>query len=159
MVATPRIDAHICPGGGAQTTTWAPFTIQNPNDANIAQATVLQVGMPWVVDLTAPTLPGTFYTAAVSFGTNTGFNLPSTGDFVSLDMDALFGLSFPVALPGVFTNYLGVTDVSGIAAGITANVPNSPSLAYTPVSLQAGLVDLLTGAVTMTNVVGSYIRP
>lgn len=143
-------------GGGVSETTWAPFMVQNPGDPNLSQQTTLQVGMPWMTSVSAPNNAGQLYQVAASFGTDTGFTLPG-GPFVSLDMDGLFNLTYPVA-SSVFTNFLGVTDGSGNATGITANVPNVPTLAFTPVTLQGGLIDGL-GTITLTNPVGACIQP
>ena len=144
-------------GGVISTTTWVPVTIVAASAPTLVQQSVLQVGQTWMVDLSAPTMPGTLYVAAASFATNTGFTLPS-GDFVSLDAnDPLFNLTYPVAVP-LFQNLSGFTDATGNFSSITVTVPNDPSIAYLPIYLQGGLLPG-TGGVALTNVVSTCIAP
>ena len=145
-------------GGGIETTTWTPFDIRVAGDPTLTSQTNLQVGQTWTVDLTAPAFPGTPYIVAASYSTNVGFGLPG-GEYVSLDMNnALFDLTWPVASGVFFSNFFSVTDATGTATGISAYVPNIPSLAYLPVHLQCGLL-AAAGGVPLTNVLSTCISP
>jgi hypothetical protein len=144
-------------GSLATTTTWVPFHVINAGDPVLTPQTTAQVGMPYLMDLTAPSLPGALCFTAAAFTTDVGFAFGSL--YVSLDFaDPLFGLSFPVPYPGLFVNFQAVTDSAGNLPGIGINIPNLPSLAYLPVNVQT-VVAPLAGAPVLTNVVAACIAP
>jgi hypothetical protein len=62
-----------------------------------------------------------------------------------------------VAIP-IFGNFLGLTDASGNATGITVALPNDPALAYLPLCLQGGVFNN-TGGVELTNIICNCVVP
>ena len=135
--------------GTTLTTESFPFSVVGPGDALLTASTTPRIGTSLVLDINAPAFGNGLYFTAASFSTNTGFPLLSAY-YVSLDIDFLFNLSFPIPDPVLFTSFQGSLTPGGTAAGIAVNIPNLPALLWKGLAVQAALVDAV-GSVGLTN--------
>ena len=132
-----------------------PVTV-NPPQAALVEVWPTTRGLLWNMALGAPTFAGAPYVAAISATTNVGMAGPA-GQFIALDADPLFAISFPNPLPGVFSGFQGSLDVFGTAPPIVTAIPNIPSLACLPLHMQAGVLNPTTGNVVLTNCHDTWI--
>ncbi len=138
-------------------TEYVPFQVATSTTPNLTATTIAQVGQTLSMTLSAPTLPGETYVVAASLSTNTGI-LVAPGLNVSLDPDAVFALTFPAPLPGIFDNFQGVLDGAGFASSINVNFPYIPAIAYLPFHVQGAVVPIL-GSPVLTNCLNLCIAP
>ncbi len=126
---------------GAITTEWHSVTIDTavPSVPVLSAVNTPTWGNVFQMAVNAPSHPSETYVVAMSLTTNTGL-LVSPGVFLSLDLDALFFLSFPTPDPILFANFQGVLDSNGAATGIGINFPNVP-LGCIPLHAQVATVD------------------
>jgi hypothetical protein len=113
------------------------------------------VGGLLALNIAAPAYPNAIYVAALSGSTNVGIALPG-GQRLCLDPDLLFSLTFPVPIPGIFTNFQGVLDASGQVGNIAVAIPNLPQLVCFPFHAQA--VVLSGSSLIPTNDLTLYVR-
>jgi hypothetical protein len=99
--------------------------------------TPAQQGTNLVLSLNDTTSPGQLYVVAASFTSNTGIPVPGFASPLCLDPDALFNLSYPAPLPGLFTNFTGALDGTGLTTGITISIPVAPVLNFRGLHIQA----------------------
>ncbi len=138
-------------------TEYVPFQVAVPTDPTLTATTIAQVGQTLSIDISAPAHPYEVYIAAAALTTDVGIPV-APGLTVALDNDAIFGLTFPVPLAGVFDNFQGNLDGSGFFSGINVNFPNVPALAYLPFHVQAAVVPF-SGSPIMTNCLNFCIAP
>jgi hypothetical protein len=103
----------------------------------LSQVTPPVIGTNWTLSLSSPPDPGAAYFMAASATTNVG--LPPGNPVFCLDQDAIFALSFPNPLPGVFNNFQGNLDAGGTAGNISISLPSLPLLICLRLNVQ-GLV-------------------
>ena len=103
----------------------------------LSQVTPAVIGTNWTLGLSSPPDPGAAYFMAASATTNVG--IPPANPVFCLDQDAIFALSFPNPLPGVFNNFQGNLDAAGGANNISLSLPNFPPLICLRLNVQ-GLV-------------------
>lgn len=134
---------------GAVTSEFHSVTIQGaqpvPALSPVGSATW---GAPFFLNLSASGHPGEAYAVALSGSTNTGLSI-APGLFLSLDVDAIFNLTFPAPDPLTFVAFQGALDSSGNAAGIGILIPPL-FLGCFPLHAQAGVVSA-TGGVALSN--------
>lgn len=95
--------------------------------------------------ITAPWAGSSAYFLACSSTTNTGFAVGS--DFVALDLDLIFSLTFPTVIdPRLFQNFIGVLNGGRGAAAI--QVPPAVLPAGFPLAVQGIVFDGSGGALT-----------
>lgn len=148
-----RIDYRIPPATNVISESF-PFSVQAAGAPLLAATTPARIGTSLLCDLSAPAAANGYYLTGASLSTNTGFSA-GPGLFLSLDLDFLFALSFPVPDPVLFTNFQNSLSPTGTATGIGVNIPNIPQLLWKGVALQAAVVDAfgnpaLTNALTFT---------
>lgn len=133
---------------GATTSEFHSVVIEGASPVPVLSASGAATwGNPFPMSLLAPPHAGEVFFVALSLSTNTGIPLGG-GQLVTLDPDALFFLTFPSPVPGLFTNFQGVLDASGSAGAILINFPSSSGCL--PFRAQAAMVDGV-GAVTLSN--------
>jgi hypothetical protein len=122
-------------------TEWFSVTIvASPSAApTLGVQTPPQIGTTFMMGIIAPNHPGDAYYAAISGSTNAGFAISPVLHF-SLDMDALFALSFPNPPLGLFANFQGNLDNLGQATNLAIALPNLPALSCLPLHVQALVV-------------------
>ncbi|HMS17413.1 MAG TPA: hypothetical protein PKA37_11275 [Planctomycetota bacterium] len=125
--------------GAGITSEFFCFELRSPITAGpiLAAQTVAQQGTNLLMSLSDPPSAGQLYIAAASFTTNTGIPVPGFISPLCLDPDALFNLSYPAALPGLFSNFSGALDASGLATGIGISIPVAPVLTNRGLHVQA----------------------
>lgn len=106
----------------------------------LSSQTPAQQGTTLLLTLADPPSAGQFYIAAASLTSNTGIPVPGFASPLCLDPDPIFDLSFPAALPGLFSNFSGVLDGSGQATGIAVSIPVAPVLNYRGLHIQAAIL-------------------
>lgn len=100
------------------------------------------------VDLTItdPSAPGGIFFLAASSTTNTGASLGS--QFLALDQDAIFGLTFPTVLaPQVFQNFVGALDAGGRGGGSIVVPPAILPQGF-PLAVQGAVITPVGGLLT-----------
>jgi hypothetical protein len=108
---------------GAPTAEFHGVTIQGtPPGPVLSGAPGATWGTPYFLALSAPAHPGGGYAVALSGSTNTGLPL-GPGLFLSLDVDAIFNLTFPTPDPAIFVGFQGALDGNGAASGIAILIP------------------------------------
>ncbi len=140
-------------GGTSFLISWADFRIDGPAEPTLT-APAPQVGQPWNITLSHPSDPAAGYFAAASLTTDTG--VPGPGFFLSLDIDFLFNLSFPVASPLLFSNLVGGLDASGNAT-LTVHIPPVSAITCLGLHVQA-YVFSPTQAPVLTNCLDDTIQ-
>lgn len=134
-----------------------PFTIEaSASDPSLSQTSAAMIGTTLLYQVNSPLDPNAGYICATSATTNTG--IPLAGTRTGIDADAIFALSFPNPLPGVFLNYSGVLDGLGNATGIGIALPNEPALSCLSLHTQAVVIPLGGGLPRLTNTVHSVIQ-
>lgn len=144
-----RVDYSLG-GTGPLIQEFMPFEIGGGTAPVLSSTSLPQLGTTWQAGINAPSLPSALYFTAASFSANVGIPLPPS-NFIALDFDLLFQLSFPTPDPLLFQNFQGVLDASGQSPlPIGVNIPNAPALLWQGIILQAALLDFL-GNVSTTN--------
>ncbi|MAG56387.1 MAG: hypothetical protein CMJ83_08865 [Planctomycetes bacterium] len=145
-------------GTGPIVTKWIPVHIAGGAPL-LATTQNLRVNQTTNFAVSAPAFAGGIYVAAISGSTNVGFPV-SNASFAVLDQQhPLFGLSWPVPVPGVFNGFLGVLDAAGATGAINIAMPNVPALAGTCVVLQVGIVPANGAAAVVTNSLSFVVAP
>ena len=138
------------------TSEWCCLQVAYPFTPTLTAQTPAQVGQDLLMTLGSGFPAGTPYVAAASYTTNQGLPL-GPGNYLCLDIDFLFDLSFPIPLPGLFSNFIGVLDANGSATGLTVHLPNIPFLQCKPLHVQAAV--LPPSGLELTNVLNFTIAP
>ncbi|MAB90097.1 MAG: hypothetical protein CMJ90_11635 [Planctomycetes bacterium] len=141
---------------GSPTIEWFPLTILDPNQPLLAAGNSAQVGQTLQLSVTHAASPGAPYVGAGSITTNQGFN-PAPGIYCSLDMDAVFAISYTTPITSVFSGFQGTLNASG-GADLFVHCPNIPALAHTPFHVQSAVFGT-TGQVELTNPISFTIMP
>jgi hypothetical protein len=121
-----------------------------------------RVGAPVMFELRAPHYAQCLYFVGASFTTEVGFEVVPNYLRAALDPDALFWLSFPEPVRGLFMNFQGTLDDFGGAPQIGILVPDLLPLTYMDISVQALVVAPEPGRVlppNVTNVVTFTLWP
>ena len=133
-----------------------PFTIVAAASApTLSTLTPPIVGTNFTMQIASPADAGSSYICASSATTNVGIPLGTSR--IGLDPDALFLLTFPNPLPGVFTNYQGTLDASGNSPAIGINLPNFTPLQCLSIATEAVIIPSGGGAPKLTNTLHSTI--
>lgn len=144
-----RVDYRLN-GAGPLMQDFLPFDVGGGNKPVLSSTSVPQLGTIYDANINAPLWPSAIYFGAASFTTNTGIPLPPS-NFIALDFDLLFQLSFPAPDPFLFNNLQGVLDMAGqTSVPLQVIIPNVPVLLWQGITLQAALVDT-SGNVGITN--------
>lgn len=134
-----------------QPPAWFPVRVDDPanvTDPVLTSSGSITGGSTTTFNLSDPANAGATYIFAASQTTNTGFYpVPST--HVALDMDFVFNLSYPLAWPGIFNNFVGNLDANGDSNNVSINVPVGVINAGGPAAVQAGVLG--TGGITVSN--------
>jgi hypothetical protein len=134
---------------GTPTSEFHGVTIQGtPPGPVLSGAATTPWAAPYLLALSAPAHPGEAYAVALSASTNTGLSI-APGLFLSLDVDAVFSLTFPTPDPALFQNFQGVLDAAGVANGIAILVPPL-FLGCVPLHAEAAVISA-AGAVALSN--------
>jgi hypothetical protein len=108
---------------GPITTEWHSVQIDGTPPTPVLSAVNTPTwGSTFQLAINAPANPFETYAVALSASTNVGVNV-GPGQHVCLDLDPLFGLTFPTPDPNFFVNFQGMLDGSGAATGIAINIP------------------------------------
>ena len=146
-----RIDYSDTATGALQPPAWFPVRVDDPNTPNdpiLTSSGAITGGATTTFQVSHPIAAGATYIMAASQTTNTGFAVSATTR-VDLDMDFVFSLSYPLALPGVFNNFVGNLDASGNSSGVSINVPPGIIAPGAPAAVQCGIIG--TGGITVSN--------
>jgi hypothetical protein len=139
--------------------TWLP----DVDAPTLLRATDLpRVGAPVLFELTAPQYAQCLYFVGASFTTEVGFEVVPNYLRAALDPDALFSLSFPEPVRGLFMNFQGTLDGFGRAPQIGILVPDLLPLTYMDISVQALVLALEPGRIlppNLTNLVTFTLKP
>jgi len=136
--------------------SWTEFRVGGGgNQTALAQVAPPVRGTPWNINISHPADPAAGYFAAASLTTNVG--VPFGNDWISLDIDFLFSLSFPTPLPGLFSGFQGGLDSSG-GATMTVFIPDVAVLDCMGIRVQAVLLSP-GGQSAVTNCVDAFISP
>jgi len=143
-------------------TTWGSATyfharIEDPATPRptLSELAPAQIGQPYLMGISSPATPMATYITAASFTTNSGTTI-TPSEHLSLDMDALFGLTFPMPNTSLFSNLQGTLDATGSNLGLGMYIPFVPSLADVGLKFQAAVIDA-TG-IQMTNTLSVTIQ-
>jgi hypothetical protein len=135
---------------GAISTEWHSVTLDSAMATTPALSAVNAAnwGSVFQMQLAAPNNGLDAYVVALSATTNTG--LAVTGSlYLSLDIDAIFNLTFPTPDPLIFGNFQASLDAMGNSPAITINIP--PLFAgCIPLHAQAATVSSL-GSIALSN--------
>jgi hypothetical protein len=134
-----------------------PFHVLDPTQPVLFEVAPARVGQDLILGLSAPAQPGGVYVAAASYTSNVGFAAGPT-QYVGLDLDWLFALSFPAPDPFLFSNFQGGIDPFGNAPPIVVHVPNLPALVCKPLHVQVAVLGS-TGPFVLSNPMNFAIAP
>lgn len=134
-----------------------PFHVLDPAQPVLFPVTQARVGQDLILGLTAPNQAGGVYVAAASYTSNLGFAAGPT-QYVAIDYDWLFGLSFPSPDPFLFSNFQGAIDPFGSAPPIIVHIPALPALVCKPLHVQVAVLGG-TGAFVLSNPLNFSIAP
>src|SRR5262245_7013674 len=134
---------------GAISTEWHAVTLDSSGMVPVLSAVNAPTwGSVFQMSLSSPANAMDTYAVALSGSTNTGAAI--TGSlYLSLDLDAIFGLTFPTPDPNLFGNFQGQLNYLGDSPPITINIP--PLFAgCIPLHAQGAAVSA-TGSIALSN--------